>query len=348
MKDIDADRQDDSSRQKKNGSKEKDNDNLETSLKKARQVLESEARAVYELREAVNGKFKRVLQLIREAKGRVVFTGMGKSGHVARKLAATFSSLGTTAYFVHAGEALHGDLGMITADDVIIAISNSGETDELINLLPSLRRIGARMVLLTGNCQSTLGQYADICFDSGVDEEACTMGLAPTTSTTCARALGDALAVALSFLQGFTPRDYAVFHPGGSLGRKLLTTVADVLEIRDQNPIVTEDTRVKQALFTMTDSKMGSTAVVNQQGKLTGIITDGDIRRQLEGAGSDFLERQVVDFMTANPTTIEVDRLAAEALRIMEEKEINDLPAVKEGKPVGMLNFQDLLRARVL
>lgn len=327
-------------------SKENYDNKIAEGLARAREVLDSEARAVSNLKQLVTEQLKEVIQLILSAEGRVIFTGMGKSGHVARKLAATFSSLGTTAYFVHAGEALHGDLGMITEDDVIMAISNSGETDELINLLPSLRRIGASMVLLTANSDSTLARHADICLDSGVEEEACTLGLAPTTSTTAVMALGDALAVALSFMKGFTPRDYAVYHPGGSLGRKLLTTVADVLEIRSQNPIVSQETTVKQALFTMTDSKMGSTSVVNKEGKITGIITDGDIRRQLEKSG-DFLSRPVTEFMTASPTTIEVDRLAAEALRIMEEKEINDLPVVEDEKPVGMLNFQDLLRARV-
>ncbi|MFW6278754.1 MAG: KpsF/GutQ family sugar-phosphate isomerase [Bacillota bacterium] len=319
---------------------------IEDSLDQARNVLETEARAVLDLKKMVATSFKEAIQMLLSVSGRVVFTGMGKSGHVGRKLAATFSSLGTTAFFVHGAEALHGDLGMITEEDIVIAISHSGETGELLDLLPSLRRIGARMILMTGNCDSTLGQYADICLDSGVTEEACAIGLAPTTSTTAVMALGDALAIALSSLKGFTPEDYAVFHPGGSLGRRLLTRVEDVLKIREQNPTVKENTTMKKALFTMTDSNMGSTSVVNEEGILTGIITDGDIRRQLEKS-SDFLSKPVKDFMTKNPTTIGVEELAAEALNIMEEKEINDLPAVKDGRPVGMLNFQDLLRAKV-
>ncbi|MFW6380980.1 MAG: KpsF/GutQ family sugar-phosphate isomerase [Bacillota bacterium] len=324
-----------------------DDHQLEVILQQARQVLDIEAQAVQELKKSVNGNFRKALELILWVEGRVVFVGMGKSGLVARKLAATFSSTGTPAFFVHAGEALHGDLGMITEDDVIIAISQSGETEEVLDLLPSVRRIGASMITLTGNPRSTLGEYADICLNAGVKEEACPHDLAPTASTTAAMAFGDALAVALSRIKGFTSREFALYHPGGSLGRKLLTTVKDVMEIRQQNPVVDGETTVKKALFTMTSTRMGSTSVVDEQGRLVGIITDGDIRRLLEQS-TDFMDKPVADYMTSDPVTIDPDKLATEALKIMEEYEINDLPAVKGRKPVGMLNFQDLLRARVL
>ena len=324
-----------------------DQDIIENCIQEANEVLNIEAEAVKHLKKSINSKFREAMKMIVSSQGRVVFTGMGKSGLIAKKLAATFSSTGTPAFFVHAGEALHGDLGMITTDDVIIAISNSGETEELMKLLPAIRRIGANMISLTGDKTSTLAQYSDICLFAGVEEEACPHGLAPTASTTATLAFGDALAIALSKLKGFTPEDFALYHPGGSLGRRLLTTVKDVLEIRKRNPTVQTDTTVKEALFTMTDSKMGSTSVVDQEGKIVGIIADGDIRRLLKRS-SDFLEKPVSDCMTENPTTITTDKLAAKALKIMEDKEINDLPAVKDGKPVGMLNFQDLLRAKVL
>lgn len=327
--------------------KEKFNSNLiKKSLNKAREALNIEAESVLKLKKSINGNFKKIIQIILHSEGRVVFIGMGKSGLIAKKLAATFSSLGTPAFFVHAGEALHGDLGMITEDDVVIAVSNSGETEEVLDMLPSLTRIGAKVVAFTGNSKSTLGKYADICLYTGVEEEACVIDLAPTASTTATMALGDALAVALSTIYGFTPEDYAVFHPGGSLGRKLLTTVADVLEIRNQNPEVEMNSTVREALFTMTESKMGSTSVVDRKGKLVGIITDGDIRRLLEKS-SDFINQPVKKYMTENPVTITKDKLAAQALKIMEDKEINDLPVVEKEKPLGMLNFQDLLRARV-
>ncbi|MFW5999796.1 MAG: KpsF/GutQ family sugar-phosphate isomerase [Halanaerobiaceae bacterium] len=319
---------------------------MQESLAEARNVLKIEAESVLDLRDSINGEFADSMRLILSAEGRVIFIGVGKSGLIAKKLAATFSSTGTPAFFVHAGEALHGDLGMITGDDVVIAVSNSGETDEILGMLPSIRRIGAAMISLTGGKNSTLADYSDICLNFGVEEEACPIGLAPTASTTACLALGDALGIALSTLKGFTSEDYAIFHPGGSLGRKLLTTVKDVLEVRGQNPTVTADTTVKRALFVMTDTRMGSTSVVNQDGEIIGIIADGDIRRLLEES-TDFLSRSVKECMTEEPTIIEPDRLATEALQIMEEKEINDLPVVKMKKPVGMLNFQDLLRARV-
>ncbi|MDI3547369.1 MAG: arabinose-5-phosphate isomerase [Halanaerobiales bacterium] len=319
---------------------------LKKAIAEARRVLELEARSVLNLRETIGEEFAGLVKLIIESEGRVVFIGVGKSGIIAKKLAATFSSTGTPAFFVHAAEAFHGDLGMVTENDVVIAVSNSGETEEVLQLIPSIRRIGATIVAMTGNLSSTLAQYADVCLFAGVEEEACPHGLAPTASTTATLALGDALAIALSTTKGFTAEDFAIYHPGGSLGRRLLTKVRDVLEIRKANPVVTQDTSVKEALFTMTDSKMGSTSIVDEEGRLTGIITDGDIRRLLEKS-ADFLEKPVKEVMTKNPITITAEKLATEALKLMEDKEINDLPVIKDGKPVGMLNFQDLLRAKV-
>lgn len=319
---------------------------LAQGLKEAKEALQIEADAVLKLKEELDGSFKEAMEIIINCKGRVVFTGVGKTGLVAQKLAATFSSTGTSAFFVHAGEALHGDLGMIKSGDVVIAVSNSGETDEVINLIPSLRRIGVTLMALTGGVDSTLAGYADLVLKADVVTEACPHNLAPTASTTAAIALGDALAVALSSYYGFSPEDFALYHPGGSLGRKLLTKVKDVIKIREQNPSVSLDTTVREALFKMTKSRMGSTSIVDSEGKLKGIITDGDIRRLLEKS-SDFIDHRVEDYMTEDPVSIAPDRLAAEALQIMEEKEINDLPVVEDGKPVAMLNFQDLLRAKV-
>lgn len=327
--------------------KDKNNEaKLNSSLAEAKKVLKIEAEAVLKLKAEINGNFKKAMKMIIKAEGRVVFTGVGKTGLVAKKLAATFSSTGTSAFFVHAGEALHGDLGMVRAGDVVIAVSNSGETDEVLSLLPSLRRIGVDLIALTGDSSSTLAEHSDLILEADVITEACPHNLAPTASTTAALALGDALAIALSSYYGFTPEDFALYHPGGSLGRKLLTKVKDVIKIREQNPVVKIESTVREALFKMTQSRMGSTSIVNQKGKLKGIITDGDIRRLLEKS-VDFIEHPVKKYMTVEPTTITPDRLAAEALQIMESKEINDLPVVQDEQPVAMLNFQDLLRAKV-
>lgn len=321
---------------------------LDIALEEARRVLEVEATSILKLKESIDNVFRSVLELILASKGRVVFIGMGKSGLICKKLAATFSSTGTPAFFVHAGEALHGDLGMITCEDLIITLSNSGETEEVLQLIPAIRRIGAKLVVITGNRKSSLARHADYALFAGVKEEASLYGLAPTASTTASMALGDALSVALSILKGFTKEDFALLHPGGSLGRRLLTRVQDVMKIREQNPMVREDAPVKEALFAMTSSKMGATSVVDRDGKLLGIITDGDVRRHLEDS-IDFFQLLCREVMTSKPVTITPDRLAAEALKIMEEREIKDLPVVcSEERPLGLLNFQDLLRAKVL
>ena len=325
-----------------------DPNKIKEALNQARQVLINEATAVKNLAEEIDGNFSEFLSGIYLSEGRIILTGVGKSGLIARKIAATFSSTGTPAYFVHAGEALHGDLGMVTGEDIIITISNSGETEEIIKLIPSIKRIGARLYLITSNLDSTLAEQADSVISTGVTGEACHLDLAPTTSTTASLALGDALAVSLAGLNGLTEEDFALYHPAGSLGRKLLTTVADVLKIRDQNPKIKAEASVQQALFTMTESRMGSTAVINQAGRLIGIVTDGDIRRAVKSQNKDLLNARVSEIMTADPETIGEEKLAAEALKLMEQKEINHLPIIDEnGSPLGMVNFQDLLRAKV-
>lgn len=321
---------------------------FEVALNQGRKVLLNEAAAVKDLADKIDGKFTDLISGIYLSEGRTLLTGVGKSGLIARKIAATFSSTGTPAYFVHAGEALHGDLGMVTGQDIMLAISKSGETDEIINLIPSLKRIGAKFYLITSNLDSTLAGQADLVISTGVTEEACHLDLAPTTSTTASLALGDALAISLANLNGLTEKDFALYHPGGSLGRKLLTTVADVLKIRGQNPKIEAGSTVQQALFTMTETRMGSTAVINQEGILVGIITDGDIRRAVKSKNNDLLNATVSDIMTVDPETIGEEKLAAEALKLMEQKEINHLPIVDDnGSPLGMVNFQDLLRAKV-
>ncbi|MCK8816349.1 KpsF/GutQ family sugar-phosphate isomerase [Natroniella sulfidigena] len=316
--------------------------------RQAQQALEIEAEAIKELSDSINGDFVEVVKVILACPGRVILTGMGKSGLIAKKLAATLASTGTPSFFLHPAEGIHGDLGMVTSEDIVIALSNSGETKEVINILPVIKRIGAQIIALTGGVDSTLAENADYVLDTSVEEEACPLNLAPTASTTATLALGDALAVALLHARDFKPEDFALYHPGGSLGKKLLLTVEDVLNIREENPIVDQATSLKQTLFTMTSSRMGAANIVDQDGKLVGIITDGDIRRQLEKS-SDLLKSSAQDVMTANPTVISVDKLAAEALKIMQEQEISDLPVVNEqGEPLGLINFQDLLKAGVL
>lgn len=318
---------------------------LKSGLKEAKKALQIEADAVLKLKKELDGSFKKVMELIIDSKGRVVFVGVGKTGLVAKKLAATFSSTGTSAFFVHAGEALHGDLGMIREGDVVIVVSNSGETDEVISLLPSLRRIGVTLIALTGNNNSTLADQADLVLLADVITEACPHNLAPTASTTAALALGDALSIALSSYYGFTPEDFALYHPGGSLGRKLLTKVKDVVKIREQNPVVNINKSVREALFLMTESHMGATSIVDNEGLFKGIITDGDIRRLLEKS-IDFIDKPVKEFMTKDPVTVGPDKLAAEALNIMENKEVNVLPVIEKNKPIATINLQDVLRIK--
>ena len=320
-------------------------------LERASQVLQEESKAVLDLIETLDHRFETAVELILSSKGRVVCTGMGKSGHIARKVSATLASTGTPALFLHPGEGVHGDLGMVTADDVVLAFSNSGETSEVISLVPSLRRIGAKLISVVGNPSSTLGKNSDVVLIVCVDKEACPLGLAPTSSTTAALALGDALAVCLLDQHQFTPENFAVFHPGGSLGRKLLLTVENIMHGGENNPIIYKGSTVQDALFVMTNKGLGATNVVDEEGHLIGLVTDGDIRRGLD-SGSNFLVWPVEDMMTKTPRTITKDKLAAEALHIMEKHQprpITVLPVVSEdGKSLGLVHITDLLRRGII
>ena len=320
-------------------------------IEQARQVLRMEAAAIEALIPRIDEQFVLAAQLILETKGRLIVTGMGKPGHVGQKITATMLSTGTPSFFLHPAEGIHGDLGMVTEDDIVLAISNSGETSEVINILPSIRRIGAKIIAICGNAQSTLAQNADVVLDASVEQEACPLGLAPTTSTTAELAMGDALAVVLMSARKFTANDFAVFHPGGALGRKLLMKVANVMHGEEENPTVTLAQSVKEALFVITDKGLGATSVVDAEGKRVGLITDGDIRRGLE-KGLDFLTHNVGELMTKQPQTITAEKLAAEALRMMEQhrpKPITVLPVVdKDGRSVGLVHVTDLLRQGIV
>lgn len=317
----------------------------------AARVLRDEAEAVLSLAQKLDQEFEKAVSLIENAKGRVVLTGMGKSGHIARKIAATMASTGTPAFFLHPAEGIHGDLGMVTADDVVVAYSNSGETTEILNILPSLKRIGAKMIAVVGRTDSTLARNADAVLDAGVSKEADSLGLAPTSSTTAALALGDALAVTLMERNHFTADNFAVFHPGGSLGKKLLMTVSMVMHKGEDNPLISENASVKDALFVMTDKGLGAVSVVNAEGKLVGLLTDGDVRRGLK-TGADFLSLPVSGVMTVAPLVISKEKLAAEALHIMEKHmphPITVLPvADEEGNAIGMVHITDLLKQGVV
>lgn len=317
--------------------------------KEAQKVLKIEAQAIKNLNNSVNDQFVAVIEKILNCSGRVIMTGMGKSGVIAKKLAATLASTGTPGFFLHPAEAIHGDLGMVTDEDIVIALSNSGESEEIVDILPYIKLIGAKIVAMTGNQESTLANNADYTLDIAVDQEACPLDLAPTASTTAALAFGDALAIALLETRDFQPEDFALYHPGGSLGKKLLLTVEEILDVRNQSPVVKQEDSLKQALFEMTATKMGAVNIVNNDGEITGIITDGDIRRKLENCNADLKSMAAHTIMTKDPTAITGEKLAAEAVKIMEDKEINDLPVVTaDSKPLGMINFQDLLRAGVI
>ncbi len=314
----------------------------------AKHVLTIEAEAVTALAERLGPEFRHAVDLILTSHGRVIVSGIGKSGHVARKIAATLASTGTPAYFVHAAEAVHGDLGMIAHDDVVIAISNSGENDELLIIVPLIKRQGGRLIAITGNAESSLAQEADVHLDARVREEACPLNLAPTASTTAAMALGDAIAVALLDARGFSTSDFARSHPGGALGRKLLTHVGDVMRPGDQVPRVGEQTPIVEALLAVSRGGLGMTAVFDATDRLTGIFTDGDLRRAMEKRG-DLRSIATHEAMTRSPRTIEPNRLAVEAVEMMERLRINQLLVVDAGGAlVGALNMHDLFRAKVV
>ena len=320
-------------------------------LEQARQVLRMEAEAVLEQVERIDEHFKAAFEMIMACPGRTVITGMGKSGIIGRKMAATLASTGTPSFYLHPAEGIHGDLGMVTEGDVVIALSNSGETGEVLHILPSLRRIGAKLIAMVGNPNSTLAKNSDIVLNVGVTREACPLGLAPTSSTTAALAYGDALALALLSKRKFTASQFAVFHPGGSLGRKLLLTVEDIMHSGTENPLVKADISVQDALFVITDKGLGAVSVVDDDNKMLGVLTDGDIRRGLS-KGVDFLKRPVTELMTASPKTITKEKLAAQALHIMESnrpKPITVLPVVDaENHVIGLLHMTDLVRQGVV
>ncbi len=317
-------------------------------LELAQRVLAIEADAVRALIERLDERFLAALSLILECRGRVIVSGIGKSGHVARKIASTLSSTGTPAYFVHPAEASHGDLGMVQPEDVLIGLSNSGESDELLAIVPLLKRRGARLIAMTGNAESTLAREADVHLDAGVAQEACPLNLAPTASTTAALALGDALAVALLDARGFSADDFARSHPGGALGRRLLTHVSDAMRKGADVPSVDEGATLKDALLEMTRGRMGMTAVLDRDRRVRGIFTDGDLRRTIDRIG-DFSTAKVADVMSANPRVVVADDLAVEAVRIMEQHKVNQLLVVDgAGALVGALNMHDLFRAKVL
>ncbi|MBC7327667.1 KpsF/GutQ family sugar-phosphate isomerase [bacterium] len=307
-------------------------------------VLKTEGEAVLALRERLNDAVCEAVKEILSCKGKVVITGIGKSGAVGRKIASTFASTGTPAVFLHPAEAMHGELGLLSTEDVVVLISYNGETEELLNIIPFLKRLGIKTIALTGNPGSSIATSSDIVIDVRVEREACPFGIAPTSSTTATMAMGDALAIAVMSLRKLTRDDLARLHPGGTLGRRLILKVEDVMRTGKRHAMVDEDTLVRDVLFTITRARGGAASVVDKQGKLVGIITDGDIRRHLI-LDERTLNKPAKEIMTENPITIKKGRLAAEALRIMQEKNIDDLPVVDEqGYAIGMLDIVDLVK----
>lgn len=320
-----------------------------TLLGAARRVIEAEAEALKALSARVDARFLAACGLLLACSGRVVVTGMGKSGHIARKIAATMASTGTPAFFVHPAEASHGDLGMITGQDVVLALSNSGETDEILTILPVIKRKGVPLIALTGRPGSTLARLAEVHLDVSVAEEACPLNLAPTTSTTVALAMGDALAIALIEARGFTAEDFAESHPAGALGRRLLVRIEDIMHRGDALPKVPASATVTEALVEMTRQRLGLTAVVDAEDRVLGVFTDGDLRRAVDDQAIDLRSTPVTRLMTPGGKRIRADRLAIEAARLMEQHAISGLLVVDaEHRLVGAINFHDLLRARVV
>jgi arabinose-5-phosphate isomerase len=318
----------------------------------AKRVLKIEADAVAALIDRIDERFEQAVEMILECKGRVVVTGMGKSGLIGKKIAATLASTGTPALFLHPAEGIHGDLGMVTRGDTVIALSNSGETEEVARMLPALKRLGIKLIALTGNTDSTLAKNSDVVIDVGVKEEACPLGLAPTASTTATLAMGDALAVALLDKRGFREEDFACFHPGGTLGKRLLLRVQDLMHTGDAIPVVAEATLIKDAIYEISSKKMGVTSVLDGAGKLVGVISDGDLRRWMERTektGENLLAKKAKDIMTKNPKVTKREALAAEAVAIMERNSITCLIVTDhDAKPEGVIHLHDLLKAGVV
>lgn len=311
----------------------------------AKKVLKIERDALDVLIRRVGPGFEKVVNLMYRTQGRIIVTGMGKPGFIAQKISATLSSTGTPSLYLHPAEALHGDLGRVTKDDLILALSNSGETEEIIKFLPVIKKMGAKLIAMTGRVSSTLARFADCVIDTSVKREACPLGLAPTTSTTAMLAMGDALAVALLDKKGFREKDFAFYHPGGILGKRLLLSVDDIMRKGHANPVVRADDKVRKVLLAVTKARAGSASVVDARGRLVGIFTDGDLRRHLE-SNPKLIDCEVRYVMTKNPATIKRDRLAAEAFDILRSKKIDELPVVdNKRRPVGLLDVQDLLKA---
>jgi arabinose-5-phosphate isomerase len=321
-------------------------------IEQAKRVLRIEADAVAALIDRIDASFERAVDMVLDSEGRVVVTGMGKSGQIGKKIAATLASTGTPALFLHPAEGVHGDLGMVMRGDVVIALSNSGETEEIARMLPSLKRLRIQIIALTGNTESTLAKNSDVVLNVGVKEEACPLGLAPTASTTAALAMGDALAVALLDKRGFRPEDFACFHPGGALGKRLLLRVRDLMHSGNDIPAVSEETLIKDAIFEISSKKMGVTAVLDAAGMLIGVISDGDLRRWMEKTektGENLLTKRAGEIMTKNPKVANKDSLAAEAVAIMEKNSITCLiVADAQKKPEGVIHLHDLLKAGVV
>jgi len=317
-------------------------------LTRAKQVISIEADAIKALSKSVGKDFARAVDLISKCRGRVIITGTGKMGIIGRKVAATFSSTGTPSLFMQSGEAVHGDLGQVTKQDVLILLSNSGETEETIRLLPLIKKLGVKTIAMTGNLRSSLAKYSDIVLNVSVKEEGCPLGLAPMASTTATLVMGDCLAACLIDRKGFRKEDFAMFHPGGILGRKLLLKVEDVMRMEKDFPRVSANTKVEDVLLAITRARCGSACVVDTKGKLIGIFTDGDLRRHLE-IKTNLSLKQVKEVMTKNPITISKEKLASEASRILQEKKIDELPVVDgKGKCIGLLDVQDLLKVGVV
>lgn len=316
-------------------------------IKAARQVIRIERDALTNLLSRIDSRFEKACELILKSRGRVVVMGMGKPGFIAQKISATLSSTGTPSLFLHPAEALHGDLGRVTREDVVIAFSNSGQTEEIVKLLPVIKKIGAKLISFTGNAHSALARHSNVALNVSVKKEACPLNLAPTASTTAMLALGDALALALLEKKGFKTEDFAFYHPGGNIGKKLLLKVDGIMRTGSSNPIVPGKMKVKEVLYRITKCRAGSATITSVDGRLAGIFTDGDLRRHLR-SGGDLLDRPVSEVMTKDPVSIAENKLAMEALDILRSKKIDEIPVVdRKKRPVGLLDVQDLLKAGI-
>lgn len=318
------------------------------SIKRAKEVLRIESEAIFNLIKRLDRNFQKAVDVLYSCRGRIVVTGMGKGGIIGQKISATLSSIGSPSLWLHPAEAIHGDLGRVISEDVVLAISNSGETEEILRLLPTIKKIGARLISLTGNLKSTLAKNSDITLDVSVREEACPLGLVPTASTTAMLAMGDALAIAVLEKRGFKKEEFAFYHPGGKLGKRLLLKVKDIMRKGKASPVVKEGVLVKDALLAITSARAGSVSIVNKGGILVGIFTDGDLRRHLED-DPHLSMRKIKEVMTKSPALIKGEKLAAEALGILQSKKIDEVPVVdNQGRPIGLLDVQDLLKAGLL